>query len=222
MKTIDYWRLCDELTVREAALLLMGIDPSDMDNNTETRSLPKPYMAISRAIFIGLKGSLTGTQEILGELVNYTNGLPSDRSSTVRVSSFKEWLGGKGVKTGFFFPDSFDEPDYLNPDHPCYSPKLAAAVNAWLAVTQDKRYINNGKSPKSNIETWLTANAQNFGLVGEDGGINNTAIKDQIAKVANFQPKGGSPAIPVTQPAPPLRGNLTSTRDEMTRAFLFE
>jgi hypothetical protein len=30
MEKMDYWRLCDELSVVQAALLLIGVDPGDV------------------------------------------------------------------------------------------------------------------------------------------------------------------------------------------------
>lgn len=56
--------------------------------------------------------------------------------TTVTVDDVRAWLRGRGVRTGFFFPDAADVPDYLDAKHPRYAPRLAAAVNAWLAVTE--------------------------------------------------------------------------------------
>jgi hypothetical protein len=77
--------------------------------------------------------------------------------------------------------------DYLDPQHQRYSPKLAASVNAWLAVTDE-----NGKHPKGALTHWLAENAAQFGLVKEDGTLNNIGI-DECAKVANWKPGGGAP-----------------------------
>lgn len=195
MKAIDYWRLCDQLSVRQAALLVMGEDPGDYMRHHEVE---KPYDAIVQAMNMAL---VARPSVLKGEPVHNEYGFDAIES-LVDVASLKQWLLEKGIRTGFFFPDGAENPDYLNIDHPLYSPKLAAAVSAWVAVTGDKRYINNGKSPKANIENWLTANAEKFGLVSEDGEINNTAIKDQISKVVNWSLRGGSPTTPISEPAP--------------------
>jgi hypothetical protein len=79
---------------------------------------------------------------------------------------------------------------YLDQSHPRYSPKLAAAVRAWLAVDDPK-----GKSPKQALESWLTAHASEFALTKEDGTPNTQGI-DECAKVANWNPKGGAPKTP--------------------------
>lgn len=195
MKPIDYWRLCERLSVRQAAILIMGKDPADYAYHDVVE---KPYDALVQAIEHAI------SVEAIEGMVIIPNEFGSDpNESWIVIDSLKSWLNAKGINTGFFFPKAEDTPHYLDSDNPSYSPKLAAAVSAWTAVTSEKRYTNNGKSPKANIENWLTANAEKFGLVSEDGEINNTAIKDQISKVVNWRIKGGSPATPVYEPAPP-------------------
>jgi len=84
-------------------------------------------------------------------------------------------------------------PDYLNPEHPRYTTKLAAAVLAWQAAgkTPDKP----GKTPKQTIEEWLRAHVAELGLINPDGTPNATGISE-IAKVANWRPTGGVPKTP--------------------------
>ena len=79
-------------------------------------------------------------------------------------------------------------PEYLNEKSPCYSPKLAAAVNVWLAVHSDDKYHANGKTVKQNIEQYLEEHAEEYGLT-------KTAQRE-IAKVVNWEPKGGAPKTP--------------------------
>jgi len=81
-------------------------------------------------------------------------------------------------------------PAYLNPEHPRYAPKLAAAIRAWEAVEDPK-----GKHPAQAIREWLTRNAKELGLLKDGGELNKSAI-DDIAKIANWQPKGGAPKTP--------------------------
>jgi len=116
--------------------------------------------------------------------------------STVARNDLIEWLTQRDFRTGFFFPTAADGPGYLDPRNPHYSPKLAAAIRAWETVTSDPKYLNNGKHTKQNLESWLTAHAAEYDLVKEDGEINASAISDQIAKVANWQEKGGAPRTP--------------------------
>lgn len=82
-------------------------------------------------------------------------------------------------------------PDYLNPQHPRYSQKLAAAVRAWEAADQ----LPAGKTPKQVADRWLRANAGAYGLINDDGNPNNSAI-EEIAKIVNWKPGGGAPTTP--------------------------
>ena len=87
-----------------------------------------------------------------------------------------------------------DAPDYLNPKLPKgYAPKLAAAVNAWLAV--QAMPDTKGKSVKEALKKWLRENAATYGLTDDDGKANETGI-DEVSKVANWEPKGGAPKTP--------------------------
>lgn len=193
MKAIDYWLLCDVLTVRQTALLMMREDPGDYPAH---KRVGNPYEAIvhaiHRAIGVGIEG----------EVVHPNEFGPDENLSEVKVESLKPWLRSKGITTGFFFPETTDAPDYLDSNNQNYSPKLAAAVNAWIAVSTESIYQDNGQSVKTNIANWVIAHAADYGLLKEDGSINNSAINDQISTVANFNPKGGAPSTPQANPSP--------------------
>lgn len=75
-------------------------------------------------------------------------------------------------------------PDYLDPNHPQHAPKLAAAVQAWQAVTNDPERLR-GKTPKQAITQYLVDHAK-FG----------EAVIEDIARVANWEPRGGAPKTP--------------------------
>jgi len=81
-------------------------------------------------------------------------------------------------------------PGYLDPTHARYAPKLAAAVQAWIAVDDPK-----GKHPKQALAAWLREHAAKLGLTNDDGKPNEQGI-DECAKVANWQPEGGAPKTP--------------------------
>lgn len=81
-------------------------------------------------------------------------------------------------------------PEYLDPKHPRYAPKLAAAVQAWLSVGDPR-----GKHPKGALHAWLREHAGEFGLVDAQGKPNEQGI-EECAKVANWQPVGGAPKTP--------------------------
>ena len=110
--------------------------------------------------------------------------------STVNVDSLKRWLGYRGFKTGFFFPDPVETMDFLDAANPRYAPKLAAAVRAWQAVTDAGK-----KSPKQALDKWLREHAVDFKLTNDEGKPIETAI-EECSKVANWNPKGGATKTP--------------------------
>ncbi len=52
MEGMDYWRLCEELTIVQAALLIAGEDPSQNSNveNWEVEKRPTGYEAAKSAL----------------------------------------------------------------------------------------------------------------------------------------------------------------------------
>lgn len=115
---------------------------------------------------------------------------PNWEASTVRRSDLVAWLESRGFRSGFFFPGATSTPEYLDPKNPRYAHKLAAAVQAWLSVTDPV-----GKHPKQALDKWLREHAARYGMTDEDGKLNETAI-EEVAKVANWKPGGGAPKTP--------------------------
>lgn len=115
---------------------------------------------------------------------------PDWKLTTVSRDDLVAWLSGRGLRTGFFFQDATEAPDYLDPNHHRYAPKLAAAVRAWQAMTE-----LNGKSPKQVLMKWLREHALEFGMTDDEGKVNETGI-EEAAKVANWQLGGGAPKTP--------------------------
>jgi hypothetical protein len=202
----NYWRLADELSVHEAACLIIGVDPEDTHelfqwgedfnaNKEDYIRSPSGYIATKRALLSGLKTeSIKGVYFEEGDMNG--NSWLNISQCYVSVNSLKYWLSKKGVDSGFFFPDSKGEVDYLDKNHAHYSPKLAAAISAWQVVSNDPKYANNGKTVKQNLINWITAHAAEFNLIKDDGEINNLAIKDQIAMVSNWDTVGGAANTP--------------------------
>jgi len=126
----------------------------------------------------------------------FVKNAPNLEKSFVTVDDLRVWLLSKGSRTGFLFPEKNLEPDYFDKDNPCYAPKLAASIRAWEAVSTEQKYKDNGKTVKKNLENWLTAHAADFGLLKDDGEINNDAIVNQASKVANWDDKGGASKTP--------------------------
>jgi len=195
MESLDYWRLCDEISVIDAALLIVGEDPSASRDYVEgwpTENQPKGYSAARAALVNAILGkrleatlryparrlqfeeySKVGEQQTYDENteqdIAFTDS-PDWKQSTIKVEKLKLWLMSRGFKTGFFFADKLDAPDYLDQLHPCYAPKLAAAISAWEAITADEKLLE-GKTPKQALEKWLRENASQFGLSDEDGDL---------------------------------------------------
>jgi hypothetical protein len=122
--------------------------------------------------------------------------------TTVRVDDLREWLAGRGVTSEFFFPETANipsaidpgNPNFLDSDHPNFSPKLAAAVAAWQAVTGNPN-LRRAKSVKTALGLWLRENAKKFRLTNKVGKVNEQALEESV-KVANWDPKGGAPKTP--------------------------
>ncbi len=115
---------------------------------------------------------------------------PSWSRTIIERDDLRTWLASKGFHNGFFFEDSTHDHDYLDPKNPRYAPKLAAAIEAWQAVTDPGK-----KTPKQALERWLRENASKFGLVDEEGNPVNAAV-EECSKVANWSPGGGAPKTP--------------------------
>jgi hypothetical protein len=149
----NLWRLCDELTVRQAIMLYFGYNPEDGNayEDLDFHGLVKP---MEQAIFHGFdSGAIKGTAAY------YDNEAANSWTSTIDVESFKSWLRGRGLESKFFFPEGTKEtPDYLNKKHSRYAPKLAAAINAWLAVGEPTK----GKTPKQSLTKWLNEHAAEY------------------------------------------------------------
>lgn len=233
MDKMDYWRLCDELSIVQAALLIAGHEPTEFSDVMNWQEQEKPenfsaaFSALCHAI---LGGRLQATirrqawergwdeEPGIGEIFTRKIDLYSDQIdfpkeaemtkqrgiiyratpdwnlTTVLVEDLKNWLRGRGFKTGVFFSQAGGKPDYLDPTHEHYSPKLAAAIYAWQAVNPERELIK-GKTVKQAMQTWLRKNAARLGLVKKDGSHNEQGI-DEIAKIANWEPKGGPPKTP--------------------------
>lgn len=112
---------------------------------------------------------------------NYANFWLLGELST---EDLKCWLRNENVEIPSLGIESANVPAYMNPTHEKYAPKLAIAVKAW-----EHFYINGltypNRSPKDNIKAWLEENAESSSLSKE--------AKEEIAKIVNWQPKGGAP-----------------------------
>lgn len=216
MNELDYWRLCSSLTVVQAAALIAGGSPELVLTNNEDHYIPDHMLSDDelpsdnqglgskfQAALVALKHAIQDyavrdggieARLIYRPLQYAPNVIDWDRT-TVSVSDLTAWLASKGFTTGFFFHHREDaRPGYLDPKHPSYAPKLAAAIRAWEAVTGDPE-LQRGKTPKQAISKWLNEHAALYGLTKDDGTPNAQGV-EEISKMANWRPEGGASKTP--------------------------
>ena len=210
-----YWRLSTSLTIRQAALLAIGIEPSSEAGacceQRKEHERPAGYEAVKRAIASAVRnGNVKGkiqavlAHDINGNECGEVTGSTDFDLSEVDFESLVKFFAWRNIRPPFFFPDQDSGetsgiPDYLNPEHPRYSAKLAAAVSAWEAVTDPE-----GRHPKQALEKWLRENAGHFGLTNEQGNPIKQAM-DECSAVANWMPGGGAPKTPSRTNLPPTK-----------------
>ena len=191
----DLWLLAHELSVVEAALLLIDCEPQEfthVENYSDDRK-PSGYLAarqsLASAIRCGeVEGEVCYTKPV--DRHGFEDGAPEVdfNKSFLKVSSFRDWLVRRGFRRGFLFRNERVK-GFRDKSNPRYSAKLAAVVEAWEAL----EIMPDGPgTPKQHLAKWLRLNASRFGFVDEEGKINETVI-EALAKVANWQTGGGAP-----------------------------
>jgi hypothetical protein len=197
MAALDYWRLCDDLSVVQIALLIVGEDPSQVQDDIDRqipRNRPAGYDVAKTALVNAIKGNRLPAKVIDIEDEHGGNCGPDWHETTIAIEDLRPWLKSRGIKTGFFFSASEADPDYLSEFHPNYSAKLAAAIEAWKSVSADAE-LKRGKSVKQALVVWLRQHANEFRLTKEHGNPNEQGIED-VAKIANWDMRGGAPKAP--------------------------
>ncbi|WP_109485778.1 hypothetical protein [Occallatibacter savannae] len=201
----EIWGLAEALTVAQAALLIIGVDPDGVQYSIQhANHRPAGLEPVMTALAVAINtGKLRATDNGSGRRdENHKWQLPVvgdfdwPHRVTVLVSDIKEWLRQRDYRSTFFLPDqtSVDHssiPPYMNPHHEHRAPKLVAAIRAWEAVTNKPGLLKH-KSAKAAITKWLKEHASEFALVKADGSPNELGI-EEVAKVANWSPKGGAP-----------------------------
>jgi hypothetical protein len=184
------------------------IEVGRLDRSKPLAETRKSSEAVERVSYRSAKMEITALREKIETLGKQIEALPTKADGDIDesqrailgeecLSSFAQLIRfaidndlNQSELLEFFVGRRAPTADYLDPQHQRYSPKLAASINAWLAVTDE-----NGKHPKGALTDWLEENAAQFGLVKEDGTLNNVGI-DECAKVANWKPGGGAPKTP--------------------------
>lgn len=152
MESLDYWRLCDELSVLQAAALIAGVDPSGEEgawcDTWPLHQQPKGFAAAKAALVHAINArrlSATirhsarqfGCAEMVaedftveeGENVGYDatfvyRAAPDWNLTTVLVDDLRRWLASRGIHTGFFLPDGNRRPRLLGPGKPPLRPEV--------------------------------------------------------------------------------------------------
>lgn len=211
MNSLQHWRLCTELSIIQAAFLIIGQDPHpDTPPRRDTPEFQATFTALKSAVlneylptvtwkFTWLVQRQLQKERMLSpsrsgrgttfsmDTINSNNIMESiDWLQTiVRVDDLCAWLRSRGITTGFFLEQA--GLDYLNTNHPYYSPRLAAAVQAWQAISDTPGGMTR-KTPKQALLTWLTENRERF------QNLSNQSI-EEAAKVANWK-QGGAAETP--------------------------
>lgn len=199
MNPLEYWNVNERVTVFQAALLALEIDPSNFASHSAFKQgeWPTGYGAIKTALIAAITDG-----RIEANIVHETHvriglvtGSPSkvidiDRT-LVSVKSLRAFFQERHFYSSLFNAMESAQPDYLNPKSDCYAPKLAAAVSAWIAVSSASDSRSKG-TPKQRLESWLRANAKEYNLLDANGKVLNDAV-GQIAKIANWRHGGGPP-----------------------------
>lgn len=216
MHGIDFWRLADELTIIQAALLICGYDPTDLqgDVNCNDKNYPDGYVAIKHALTSAAKSEVLGSRETKVYCDRDSDYYIDDDLALLNVDELKKWLLSKGIRKHFFFFPEEPEGEFLSSAHPRYSPKLAAAVRAWQAMEHDNL---PAKTPKQSVKKWLRLHCTKYSLSDDDGKPMESAI-EEIAKIVNWNPKGGAPSTPTGLSNSQPTASLT-TRDGLGESF---
>ena len=204
---MEHWRLCDPLSLEDAAALLAGYDPEEIKRQRHDTGFDQnhPFLytmetalrnaVLSNRLKVTLRAN-TGKYLHIRMVGDDSEGWwePIDELSLsgtlVNVDDLKEWLASRGFTTGFFFDNEETIPGYLDPKHQNYAPKLAAAIEAWEVINGQPERLKN-TTPKQAIANWLESNADRLQLTKDDGTRNELAI-EEIAKVANWKPGGAA------------------------------
>jgi len=111
MESMDYWRLCEELSIAQAALLIAGEDPSQNANveNWDVNVRPTGYEAAKAALSHAVTvdgGSILATKfvpiyeyDINGAYLNEVPGSVDINKTIIAVHIIKYFLKSRGLSS---------------------------------------------------------------------------------------------------------------------------
>lgn len=205
----DYYKLMDDLTIHEAAALIAGASPNEinsgdyngdvchyLDDTHKNHIFSVCVSAITRAIERDVIPAIIRTHG------RFSYWKPSSQAAwqpiddidpsktTIEREDLRAWLKERGFNHGFFFPDTSNKiKPYLDPDNLHYAKKLAALIAAWEAA--DKAAQNDSaidKNPNAFVAKWLIENADSYNLRDKD---QTEGFFKELAATCNWNSVGG-------------------------------
>ena len=227
MEAWEYWTLLDHLTIVQAALMAANLNPSEWEHEIEGMrpdEQPNSYSPLRSLILNAVNRRYIAAD--IAESYDQEGMYEGTSVYNTRISRavLIEYFAEKGIKS-IYFKDNKEHEDQYNKNSPFYSPKLAAANEAWKAVTTEKHRLNKC-TPKQALEKWLEENASRYGLLNSDGSFNKNGI-EEVAKIANWKTKGGAPQLTAIYEEPekePSKANSQQTLnpfDDLDSEFPF-
>lgn len=224
MNSLDYWRLCDELSIVHAALLIVGIDPSSEEGSYcerwQEHEQPSGYLAAKRALIGAVQaGRLPATVRYEAQPNHEAIDDPDGNRRTKTVNRLARCNDGRdylilpvpnwhsssvsveNLKTwlrsrGFASGFFFPNEEAGMPGYmDPRNPRYAPKLAAAVSAWLAVDEAAPGKSPKQTLERWIREHAAGFGLTDDEGKPVETAM-EECAKVANWQPGGGASKTP--------------------------
>ncbi|WP_417490414.1 hypothetical protein [Maricaulis sp.] len=201
------WKLAETVSIVEAALLILEIEPQGLSDSIETRAdddKPKGYLAARKALESSIRGDCLEGQINYVVLENPNGGYEEDyqridyHTSQVDARDLARWLAQRGYSCSTFPARDEQSTGFRDRNHPRYAAKLAAVAEAWEAFDES---AGAPGTPKQRLTIWLRLNAARFGLTGDDGRPMENVI-EELAKVGNWATTGGAPKQTLDDPIP--------------------
>ena len=188
---LNHWRRADALTIREAACLLTGIDPSSFADRHKLLPMDVNALAtaLARSVLAGrLPAFAVWTWDEQGELmpievVNISRHTHISDDTILLVNDLVNWCNGRNISHIWDLTESTLGPPIRDLSN--YPDELRAAIAAFEAVHADPSATAK-RTPKAALAAWLEVNRPE--LSGN--------ARERIATVANWQPAGGAPKTP--------------------------
>tara|TARA_R110002124_G_scaffold206179_2_gene372624 strand:+ start:1393 stop:2043 length:651 start_codon:yes stop_codon:yes gene_type:complete len=201
------WKLAEILSIVEATLLILEIEPQGLSDSIETwtdDSKPEGYLAARKALESSIRRDCLEGQMNYAVIESPNGGYEEDyqridyHTSHVDARDLARWLAQRGYSCAAFPAPGEQSTGFRDRNHPRYAAKLAAVAEAWEAFDESS---GASGTPKQRLTIWLRLNAARFGLTGDDGRPMENVI-EELAKVANWATTGGAPRQNSEEPIP--------------------